>query len=156
MFGFIELIMTGKDLTQQGPTTVTQRYTTSHSGWLHHRTLLSEYCASVASYFALYFVVVVERKNKIHVIEEWIWEMVFVLEFRVGWIPKSDYNFEGHRLFNGKIKTKKKIFNSESCEFPKPFRCLQEAFKSFKVCMKMLVLLFYEYALTITKYKLTK
>jgi hypothetical protein len=52
----------------------------------------------------LYFVVVVERKNKIHVIEEWTWEMVFVLEFRVGWIPKSDYNFEGYRLFNGKKK----------------------------------------------------
>jgi hypothetical protein len=63
---------------------------------------LPEYCASVASYFALYFVVVVQRKNKIHVIEEWTWEMVFVSEFRVGWIPKSDYNFEGYRLFNVK------------------------------------------------------
>ena len=61
-----------------------------------------------ASYFALYFVVVVERKNKIHVIEEWTWEMVFVLEFRVGWIPKSNYIFEEHRLFNGKKKNEKK------------------------------------------------
>jgi hypothetical protein len=58
----------------------------------------------IHTYFALYFVVVVQRKNKIHVIEEWTWEMVFVSEFRVGWIPKSDYNFEGYRLFNGKKK----------------------------------------------------
>jgi hypothetical protein len=108
---------------------------------------LPEYFGSVASYFALYFVVVVQRKNKIHVIEEWTWEMVFVSEFRVGWIPKSDYNFEGYRLFNVKKK---------SCEFPKLFRCLQETFKSFNVCMKMLVLLFYKYALTIAKYQLTK
>ena len=74
--------MTGNDLIQQGLTTVTQRYTTSHSGWLHQATLLAEYCASLASYFALYCVVVVERKNKIHVIEEWIWETVFVFELK--------------------------------------------------------------------------
>jgi hypothetical protein len=116
---------------------------------------LPEYCASVASYFALYFVVVVERKNKIHVIEEWTWEMVFVLEFRVEWIPKSNYIFEEHRLFNGKKKNEKKYSTTKSCEFPKLFRCLQETFKSFKVCMNILVLLFYKYTLTIAKYQLT-
>ena len=48
------------------------------------------------------------------------------------------------------------MVKKKSCEFPKLFRCLQETFKSFNVYMKMLVLLFYKYALTIAKYQLTK
>jgi len=56
-----------------------------------------------------------------------------------------------------KIKSEKKnVSNNQSREFPKLFRCHQETFKSFKVCMKTLVLLFYKYALTIAKYQLTK
>lgn len=124
--------MTGNDLIQQDLTTVTQPCTTLPSGWLHQPTLLQDYCASVASYFASYFVVVVQRKNKIHAIKEWTWKMIFEFKLKeLGWSRNRTTILRDIEY---------KISNNQSCEFPKLFRCHKETLKSFKVYRRTRIL----------------